>query len=56
MIHNNDITGVVDDSLCAIRNDAMPPGALWRFYADCAIPASGGSPQIECSCCTNCYE
>ena len=56
IIHNNNITGVVDDSLCTIRTNAAPPGELYWFEADCAIPASGGLPEIECSCCTDCYE
>ena len=55
LINNNDLTGQVDDSLCLIRNDTVPGGNLGVFHVDCQPPASGGAPQIVCSCCTACF-
>jgi hypothetical protein len=53
-VHNNDITGRVHDSLCSIRNETGGP--LYWLTADCQPPASGGLPQVECHCCTECYD
>ncbi|ACI64439.1 predicted protein [Thalassiosira pseudonana CCMP1335] len=56
LINNNDMTGEVDESLCLIRNNTVPGGQLGVFHADCQPPASGGAPQILCTCCTACFE
>lgn len=55
LINNNDITGVVDNSLCLIRNDTVPGGQLGVFHADCQPPSIGGSPKVQCSCCSACF-
>lgn len=55
LINNNDLTGVVDDSLCLIRNNTSPGGNLGVFHADCQPPDNGGAPQIQCACCTACF-
>jgi len=55
LINNNDITGVVDESVCLVRNNTIPGGQLGVFHADCQPPPNGGQPQIQCSCCTACF-
>ena len=55
LLNSNDLTGVVDESLCLIRNDTIPGGNLGVFHADCQPSAGGGAPQIQCSCCTACF-
>jgi len=55
LINNNDITGIVDESVCLIRNNTIPGGQLGVFHADCQPPPGGGEPQIQCSCCTACF-
>eukprot|EP00574_Skeletonema_japonicum_P006502 CAMPEP_0201737828 /NCGR_PEP_ID=MMETSP0593-20130828/43408_1 /ASSEMBLY_ACC=CAM_ASM_000672 /TAXON_ID=267983 /ORGANISM="Skeletonema japonicum, Strain CCMP2506" /LENGTH=639 /DNA_ID=CAMNT_0048231889 /DNA_START=12 /DNA_END=1931 /DNA_ORIENTATION=+ len=55
LINNNDITGVVDESVCLVRNNTIPGGQLGVFHADCQPPPNGGEPQIQCSCCTACF-
>jgi len=56
LLNNNDLTGSVDESLCLIRNNTVPGGQLGVFHADCQPSADGGAPQIQCSCCTACFE
>eukprot|EP00986_Skeletonema_menzelii_P000481 scaffold140_cov221-Skeletonema_menzelii.AAC.1 len=55
LINNNDITGIVDESVCLVRNNTIPGGQLGVFHADCQPPPNGGEPQIQCSCCTACF-
>ena len=55
LVQNNDLTGVVDESICLIRNNTIPGGNLGVFHADCQPPPDGGAPQIQCSCCTACF-
>lgn len=55
LLNNNDITGIVDESVCLIRNNTIPGGQLGVFHADCQPPPGGGEPQIQCSCCTACF-
>ena len=55
LLNNNDLTGVVDDSYCLIRNNTVPGGNLGVFHADCQPSPDGGPPQIVCSCCTACF-
>lgn len=42
--NNNDITGEVPSEVCALD--------LLTLYADC----KGTSPQVECACCTMCWD
>ena len=46
LIQNNDIGGIMPDSICELRE-----GALEDLWADCAPP----DPEIECDCCTFCF-
>ena len=55
LINNNDLTGVVDESYCLIRNNTVPGGNLGVFHADCQPSPDGQPPQIQCSCCTACF-
>ena len=55
LVQNNDLTGVVDESICLIRNNTIPGGNLGVFHSDCQPTDGGGAPQIQCSCCTACF-
>jgi len=50
----NDLTGTMPSSICALRNNSMPPGNLVSLHADCVIPPD--PPEIICTagCCTQC--
>ena len=50
LLENNDITGVMPSSICALRG-REEDNDLARLTADCG----GDPPQIECDCCTDCW-
>jgi Leucine-rich repeat (LRR) protein len=50
-IEANQITGTMPASLCALRGDNNETD-LVTLIADCA----GNPPQVECDCCTACFE
>jgi Leucine-rich repeat (LRR) protein len=50
-IETNQITGTMPASLCALRGDNNETD-LVTLIADCA----GNPPQVECDCCTACFE
>ena len=43
LLHNNDFTGSMPSSICALELDGL--------FADCG----GATPEISCSCCTVCF-
>ncbi len=46
----NDLTGVMPDEVCALRNNTVPPGVLGVLVTDCA----GDPPEVVCPCCSTC--
>ena len=49
LLQNNDLTGEMPASICALRT---PLGNLEDLWADCA-PVNGRA-EVECACCTQC--
>lgn len=48
LLQDNDLTGTMPESICALR---APAGMLEDLWADCDN-ASG--PEVTCPCCTQC--
>ena len=46
LLQDNDLTGTMPDSICALRT---PDGMLEDLWADCGDPA-----EVTCTCCTQC--
>ena len=46
-MYENQLTGSIPDQVCALRNDASPPGVLSSLKADCSVCTAGTN------CCTN---
>ena len=49
LLHNNDLTGEMPASICALM---APLGNLEDLWADCS--SVNGQVEVECSCCTQC--
>jgi len=53
-LHRNDLSGDIlfDEAICLLWQDASLGGELTNLRTDCL----GAVPEIECDCCTVCYE
>lgn len=51
LVHENDLTGQMPASICAL---IVPSGSLEDLWADCA--EVNGVVEVECSCCTQCSD
>ena len=49
LLQDNDLTGDMPESICALRT---PAGMLEDLWADC--DDSSGTAEVTCSCCTQC--
>ena len=47
-LYENQLTGSIPDQVCALRDDATPPGELYYLEADCDVCTAGTD------CCTDC--
>ena len=50
LVQNNDITGMMPPSICALRSQN---GILENLWSDCSA-ADSEMPKVECECCTQC--
>ena len=48
LLHENELTGIMPASICAIR---FGGGMLDDLWTDCL----GVDPEVECDCCTQCF-
>ena len=49
----NELTGTIPKSLCALRTPPTGTGVLAGLTADCGV-LSSGEVEIVCECCTSC--
>lgn len=49
-LSDNDLTGVMPEEVCALRNNSATPGDLGVLVTDCA----GNPPKVNCPCCSSC--
>ena len=51
LVHENNLTGEMPASICAL---VSPAGNLEDLWADCAVV--DGRVEVQCSCCTQCED
>jgi hypothetical protein len=49
LLQDNDLTGIMPSSICALRT---PAGMLEDLWADCEV--IDGQAEVLCECCTQC--
>ena len=51
----NELTGTVPNSLCALRTPPIGSGVLSGLTSDCNLSPTTGTIEIVCDCCSACY-
>ena len=53
-LHDNALTGAIPSEVCALRNNANPPGPLGNLFAGCSV-CNADPVDPATNCCTACF-